>query len=57
LASADGAGCSWIFTTRWGDDEKICFQMADIIQRFFRVRQHVWGRKGTTVMGVTHPSG
>lgn len=35
LTSADGAGCSWSFKTRWGNDKKIRLQMADITQRFF----------------------
>lgn len=50
LTSADGAGCSWSFKTRWGNDKKIRLQMADITQRFFRVRQHGGRRQGITVM-------
>lgn len=44
LTSADGAGCSW------SNDKKIRLQMADITQRFFRVRQHGGRRQGITVM-------
>ena len=55
--SADGAGCSWIFTARWSDDERIRLQMADITRRSFIVRQHGGGRQGTMVMRVTALSG
>lgn len=53
LRSADGPGRSWSLAARWGDDEKIRLQMADITLRLFRVRQHGGGRQGTMPMRVT----
>lgn len=51
LRSADGAECSWIFTTRWGDDERIRLQMADITQRFFKVESAWRGHIGDNADG------
>lgn len=55
--TTDGAGCSWIFTARWGNDERIRLQMVDISLRFFRVGQVGGGRQGTTLIRVTALSG
>lgn len=49
LRSADGPGCSWSGTARWGDDERIRLQMADFTLRFLTVRQH----GGTMMMRAT----
>lgn len=53
----DEAVCSWIFTARWGNDERIRLQMVDIGLRFFRVGQIGGGRPGTTLIRVTALSG
>lgn len=50
LRSAHETGCSWIFTARWGDDERIRLQMADITQRFFS-QTAWWGQAGDNVDG------
>lgn len=48
LKSAYETGCSWIFTARWGNDERIRLQMADITQRFFS-QTAWWGQAGDNV--------
>lgn len=48
MTSADGPGSRWIFTARWGDDERIRVQMADIMQK-----QLGGGRQRTALIRAT----